>query len=189
MRDRQPGTIGQREFETAFGACVIAWSAQGVTRLLLPGPEAARERPSPAFADAARDSDPTPAAIEDAIVALQRFFAGRAIDFGDVDVDLSGVSPFHRRAYEAARALAWGQCTSYGAMARQLGAPGAARAVGQAMARNRVPIIIPCHRVLAGGGRIGGFSAPGGAVTKQRLLALEGHQEPSPQFALGLTDG
>ena len=176
----------RREFETAFGTCVIAWNGRGVTRLFLPGPDAARARPSPGFADETRGSEEIPESIQRSIVALQDYFAGRAIEFTDVAVDLSATSPFHRRAYDAARALAWGQRTSYGDLARHLGSPGAARAVGQAMARNRVPIIIPCHRVLAGGGRIGGFSAPGGAVTKQRLLELEGHNEPAAQLPLGL---
>jgi methylated-DNA-[protein]-cysteine S-methyltransferase len=91
-----------------------------------------------------------------------------------VALDLTGVSPFHAQVYDAARAIAWGQTASYGELARRVGAPGAARAVGQAMGRNPVPIIIPCHRVLASGHKLGGFSAFGGAGTKQRLLALEG---------------
>src|SRR4029453_16269598 len=80
----------------------------------------------------------------------------------------------HRKIYDAARLLDWGQTATDGELARQAGSPGAARAVGQAMGHNPVPIIIPCHRVLASGRKIGGFSAFGGALTKAHLLALEG---------------
>ena len=96
------------------------------------------------------------------------------IDFADVALDLGSVGDFQRRIYDATRALVWGQTATYGDLARQAGSPGAARAVGQAMGHNPVPIIVPCHRVLAAGRRIGGFSAYGGALTKERLLAMEG---------------
>ena len=89
-------------------------------------------------------------------------------------LDLTGVGDFHRRIYDLTRDVGWGETITYGELARRVGAPGAARAVGQAMGRNPIPIIIPCHRVLASGGKVGGFSAFGGAVTKTRLLALEG---------------
>ncbi len=100
--------------------------------------------------------------------------AGERIDFSGIALDLAGVGPFHRSIYEALCRVGWGETTTYGALARQAGDVGASRAVGQAMGRNPIPIIIPCHRVLASGGKPGGFSAFGGAVTKQRLLALEG---------------
>jgi methylated-DNA-[protein]-cysteine S-methyltransferase len=105
---------------------------------------------------------------------LGRYFDGERIDFAGVALDLVGIGPFQRAIYDAARALAWGQTATYGDLARQEGSPGAPRAVGQAMGHNPVPIIIPCHRVLAAGRKIGGFSAYGGALTKQRLLAMEG---------------
>ena len=82
--------------------------------------------------------------------------------------------PFYVEIYAAARRVGWGETATYGELARQAGAPGAARAVGQAMARNPVAVIIPCHRILASGNKVGGFSAFGGAVSKQRLLGLEG---------------
>ena len=99
---------------------------------------------------------------------------GRRVDFSQLELDLAGVSDFHRAIYDAARRIGWGETVTYGELAEQVGSPGAARAVGQAMGRNPIPVIIPCHRVLASGRKIGGFSAPGGAVTKTRLLALEG---------------
>src|SRR5207253_10705786 len=105
-------------------------------------------------------------------------------------LDLSGQDEFFRRIYAVTRKVGWGKTTTYGALAKELGAgPEAARDVGQAMARNPVPLIIPCHRVLAAGGKVGGFSAPGGAATKIRMLELEGvHVAPlqSAQQSLGL---
>ncbi|MBS0478359.1 MAG: MGMT family protein, partial [Proteobacteria bacterium] len=92
-----------------------------------------------------------------------------------VPIDLGEQSPFFARVYDAVRALGWGESTTYGAVAKQLGAgPEFARDVGQAMANNPIPLIVPCHRVLAAGGKVGGFSAPGGSVAKARMLALEG---------------
>jgi methylated-DNA-[protein]-cysteine S-methyltransferase len=104
---------------------------------------------------------------------LQRYFAGEEVNFSDVAVDLSGLSDFQQKLYQLLRGVGWGQTTTYGELARALGCPDA-RDVGQAMGKNPVPIIVPCHRVLAAGSKIGGFSAPGGAVTKEKLLALEG---------------
>jgi methylated-DNA-[protein]-cysteine S-methyltransferase len=88
-------------------------------------------------------------------------------------VDLTGVPPFEQRVYALLREVGPGATITYGELAERAGSPGAARAVGAAMGRNPVPVIIPCHRVLAGGGRSGGFSAPGGVSTKFRLLEIE----------------
>ncbi len=87
---------------------------------------------------------------------------------------MDGVPEFHRRVYEAARAIPPGNTLSYGDIAKRAGVPGAARAVGQALGRNPFPIVVPCHRVLAAGGKIGGFSAQGGVETKRRMLEIEG---------------
>jgi methylated-DNA-[protein]-cysteine S-methyltransferase len=101
---------------------------------------------------------------------------GEPVDFSAVPVDFSVLDPFRRALYETMRSLAWGETTTYGELARQVGLTNweGAREVGEAMGRNPVPVVIPCHRVLAAGGKIGGFSAPGGAKTKAKLLALEG---------------
>src|SRR6266568_1344121 len=162
-----------RLFDTAIGPCGVAWSERGLTRLQLPeaGPSATEKRLRKHAASASRDA---PAEIEQTIAKLQRYLTGGRLDFSSVAVDLTGIGPFQRRVYEAARSVRWGQTASYGELARQAGSPEAARAVGQALSRNPVPIIIPCHRILAKGHRIGGFSAHGGTVTKERLLALEG---------------
>jgi methylated-DNA-[protein]-cysteine S-methyltransferase len=95
------------------------------------------------------------------------------VDFIDIALDFAGIGDFEARAYIALRQTGWGEATSYGALAKVLGEPGAARAVGAAMGRNPWPLIVPCHRVLAASGRIGGFSAPGGTGTKRRMLQLE----------------
>jgi methylated-DNA-[protein]-cysteine S-methyltransferase len=160
-------------FDTAIGTCGVAWSRLGVTRLQLP--EADRSATEKRLgARSTRAGHAMPAEIDQLIADMQGYMSGRKISFDSVAIDLGDVEPFRRKVYEAARALLWGQTVSYGELARRTGSPGTARAVGQALARNPVPIIIPCHRVLAKGRRIGGFSAPGGTVTKERLLALEG---------------
>ena len=122
---------------------------------------------------AAGEATPPPEVqgVIDRIVALLR---GEASDLSSIPLDMDQVPAFHRRVYEAARAIPPGMTLSYGDIAARAGAPGAARAVGQALGRNPFPIVVPCHRVLAAGGKIGGFSAQGGIATKRRMLAIEG---------------
>ena len=110
---------------------------------------------------------------ENLIEQLQRFAAGEPTDFDDVTIDLSGRTLFQRKVLQACRAIPWGTTRTYGELAEEAGYPGAARAVGSVMSKNRIPLIIPCHRVLAACG-LGGFSAPRGVQLKRRLLALEG---------------
>jgi methylated-DNA-[protein]-cysteine S-methyltransferase len=177
-------------FETAAGFCGIAWSAAGITRFQLPARTAqATEYNLLRRLPGAQPGVPTPE-VGEAVAAAQRYFAGEQIDFSRFQVDLGEQDAFFRRIYAAARRLGWGQTTTYGSLAKELGAgPEAARDVGQAMARNPVPLIIPCHRVLAAGGKVGGFSAPGGSVAKANMLRLEGvHVAPPPpvQPSLGL---
>ncbi len=170
-----PGSQCYNIFETAGGFCGIAWNDAGITRFQLPmrgaaATEHALRRRVPAAVAA-----PPPEAISRVINAAIRYYAGEAIDFSAVAVDLGEQSEFFRQIYAAVRRIGWGQATTYGAVAKALGGgPGTARDVGQAMARNPVPLIIPCHRVLAAGGKIGGFSAPGGTEAKQHMLTLEG---------------
>jgi methylated-DNA-[protein]-cysteine S-methyltransferase len=177
-------------FETAAGFCAIAWSSAGVTRFHLPTSTAdATERSLRRRSPDAIAGTPS-AEVTAVIAAAKRYFAGEKVDFSDVTLDLDVHDEFFNRIYSAARRLGWGQTTTYGTLAKELGAgPEAARDVGQAMAKNPVPLIIPCHRVLAAGGKLGGFSAPGGSSTKQRMLELEGVrlQPPPPaQQTLGL---
>lgn len=169
-------------FETSKGLCGLAWNDGGITCFRLPGLSAeATERALRRRLPAARPGDATPAVAE-VIAAVRRYFEGNPTEFSSLAVDLTTQTPLARRIYEAARLLCWGQTTTYGALAKQLGGgPELARDVGQAMASNPVPLIIPCHRVLAAGGKIGGFSAPGGATAKLHMLELEGVQVAPPK--------
>lgn len=114
-----------------------------------------------------------PPAIVDLARRLTAFAAGESVDFDDVRIDQRHLTPFGRRIQQACRRIPRGETRSYGELAAAAGSAGAARAVGQAMARNRYPLVVPCHRVLASGGGIGGFSSPQGLAMKRRLLALE----------------
>src|SRR5882762_6155619 len=167
-------------FKTAGGFCGIAWNNVGITRFQLPTKSAvAAERTLLRRVPDAERGAPIPEVVE-AVAAVKRYFEGEETDFSRFKLDLGEQDPFFERVYAAARRVAWGHTTSYGALANELGAgPEAARDVGQAMARNPVALIIPCHRVLAAGGKIGGFSAPGGSAAKIRMLELERiHVEP-----------
>jgi methylated-DNA-[protein]-cysteine S-methyltransferase len=168
--------------DTAIGTMGLAWTEAGVARFSLPSsdPESTRRRME-------RDADlaePDPA-LADRIVA---YGEGDRIEFDDVPLDLTGEPDFHRQVYDDILKLKWGETTTYGDIARRLGDLTLARAVGQALGRNPVPLIVPCHRVLAAGNKQGGFSAPGGVTSKLRMLALEGvtvGPSPSPQMAFG----
>ena len=112
--------------------------------------------------------------IEQLVDELERFAAGEPVDFSHVALDESHLTSFGRRIVAACRRIPYGQTRSYGQLAAVCGSSAAARAVGQVMAKNRFPLVVPCHRVLGAGGTIGGFSAPDGLTMKRRLLALEG---------------
>lgn len=162
-------------FETAYGHAALAWNEQGVTRFRLPAPTSEETRRSllRGLPDSLETAPLGRAAAP--IEAIQRYFKGERTDFTDVPLDLGRQNPLFARIYDLVRRLGYGETTTYGALARALGeGPEVARDVGQAMARNPIPLIVPCHRVLAAGGRIGGFSAPGGADAKARMLAMEG---------------
>src|SRR5580692_5980405 len=162
-------------FETAMGFCAIAWSDAGVARFQLPTKSAeAAERLVRRRAPSAEPGAPAEDVLA-VIEAAKRYFAGEEMDFSGVRVDLAGQDAFFAQIYDALRRVGWGRTTTYGALAKEVGAGReAARDVGEAMATNPAPLIIPCHRVLAAGGKIGGFSAPGGSRTKARMLELEG---------------
>jgi methylated-DNA-[protein]-cysteine S-methyltransferase len=160
-------------FETPIGPCAIVWGLRGIVGCSLPEPDTARTR--------ARVRQRYPEAVEafpppeirkviDAVCALLR---GEPRDLSDVAIDLD-VPEFDRRVYEIARTIRPGETLTYGEIAARLGDPLAARDVGQALGRNPCPILVPCHRVRAAGGKLGGFSARGGAATKLRLLEIEG---------------
>lgn len=160
-------------FDTAIGRCGVAWGERGIVGVQLPeaGELETRERMLLRFPNAAESAPPL--ALKRALDRIAALLEGRRSDLSAIALDMDGVPPFHRRVYELARTIPPGKTLSYGAIAAQLGAPRAARAVGQALGHNPFPIIVPCHRVLAAGGKIGGFSAHGGAETKRRMLAIE----------------
>ncbi|MPY93116.1 MAG: methylated-DNA--[protein]-cysteine S-methyltransferase [Acidimicrobiia bacterium] len=168
------GTLGCTLFETAVGRCGIAWGPRGLTGIQLPerheGATRARLRRS---CPGARPAEP-PADVRRAIDAMVALLGGERRDLREVPLDMDGVPAFHRQVYEVTRSIPPGETLTYGEVASRLGEPGAARAVGQALGRNPFPIVVPCHRVVAAGGKLGGFSAEGGATTKRRMLAIEG---------------
>jgi methylated-DNA-[protein]-cysteine S-methyltransferase len=167
--------VSYRLFETAIGSCAIAWSDRGVTSVWLPEPSdhQTRARVTRRFPRSI-ESTPPPF-VSHAIDGIVALLAGEARDLTDVQLDFEDTVPeFHRRVYDVTRTIKPGTTLSYGEVAARVGEPGAARAVGQALGRNPIPIIVPCHRVLAAQGGTGGFSAPGGTATKLQLLAIEG---------------
>jgi O-6-methylguanine DNA methyltransferase len=165
-------------FETPLGPCAIAWSegenSAAVTFLQLPEATTKRTEVRIARNAGAPAASAPPPRIAEVIRKVSQHLQGDVQDFRDVAVDLDGAGSFARQVYEAARLIPAGQTTTYGELARALSRPAAARAVGQALGKNPVALIIPCHRVLAAGGRPGGFSAHGGLATKARLLEIEG---------------
>jgi methylated-DNA-[protein]-cysteine S-methyltransferase len=118
-------------------------------------------------------TESAPRWIEELAAKLRQFAEGRPVEFAGVALALDRLSPFARRVVEACRRIPWGQVRTYGQLAAVCGSPGAARAVGSVMAKNRFPLIVPCHRVLAAGGELGGYSAPAGLAMKRRLLEME----------------
>ena len=170
-------TLGYALFPTAIGHCGIAWGTHGLTGVQLPEQDeaATRTRMAKRFPGCAESTAP-PQDAQKAIDALVALLAGtpqHPIDLSDIVLDMDGVPPFHQRVYALARQLPPGETTTYGDMARQLGEPGAARAVGQALGSNPFAPVVPCHRILAAGSGSGGFSANGGVSTKLRMLLIE----------------
>ena len=172
-------------FETAGGYCGIAWSDAGISRFQLP--TASHEATERLLLRKLPDGAPAtpPAHIAATIADVKRYFAGEAVDFAEVPVDLDGQSDLFRDIYAALRQVGRGRTTTYGELAKAVGAQGweAARDVGQAMGKNPIALIIPCHRCLAAGGKIGGFSAPGGEFSKLKMLELEGVHIGAPKAA------
>lgn len=161
-------------FDTTIGACAIIWAEHGVLGVYLPEADApaTRARLTRRYREAVETPPPhdVQAAI-DAIVALLR--GKRDDDLQSITLDLGRIPEFNRRVYAIARTIPPGQTRTYGEIAAELGDASLARAVGQALGANPFPIVVPCHRVMAAGGRAGGFSAPGGLTTKLKLLEIE----------------
>ena len=173
-----------RLFETAHGVAAVAWDVGGIVSFRLPASSGGATEHALLRRLPNAIPDEPPPEVAATIAAALRYFDGEKMDFSDAQVDLGAQQPFFAQVYEAVRRLGWGQTTTYGAVARELGAgPEAARDVGQAMASNPIPLIIPCHRVLAAGGKVGGFSAPGGSASKLKMLAIEGIDLSPPEPA------
>ena len=181
MQDRPPGqTAFYTLFETPIGLCGLAWNERGVVGFQLPEDDtlAMRNRMAKRFPGICESPPPQP--IQSVIRDVTALLQGDARDLSTVPVDMDGVPDFDRRVYELARSIPPGRVLTYGEIASRLGIDNA-RAVGQALGRNPLAVIVPCHRVVAADGKLGGFSANGGATTKRRLLAIEGaRRDESP---------
>ncbi|WP_457935942.1 methylated-DNA--[protein]-cysteine S-methyltransferase [Mesorhizobium sp. 10J20-29] len=173
-----PSRTGQEILETPLGFIGLAWTGQGLRRLCLPDTSRAvvERRLS------RHDTDTMPVGtahvgpewLEELMRGICSYANGENTDFADVPLDLAGIDAFRVAVYAAARKLRFGETVTYGELAARAGHPGLARETGAALGSNPVPLVVPCHRILAAGGKIGGFSAPGGAASKARMLALEG---------------
>ncbi|MEV6770545.1 methylated-DNA--[protein]-cysteine S-methyltransferase [Nocardia sp. NPDC051030] len=171
-------------FDTAIGTCAIAWGASGVFRFALPDgdPESTRAYILRRHRTVdIREADPTPE-IAEVITRIRAHLNGDLDDLQWIPLDMAALNDFDRAVYAVTRAIAPGHTLNYGAVANRIGAPHGAQAVGQSLGRNPIPLIVPCHRVLAADNALTGFSAPGGLTTKQRLLEIErtpGFGEPT----------
>ena len=167
---------GHALFDSAIGTCGIAWGPGGIVAVQLPEVDAAATQVRllrGLLVPCANFADPPPT-VRNAIDGVQALLTGHSLDLREVPLDMSRISPFHQQVYALARAIAPGTTRTYGELAEQLGGKGLSRAVGQALGLNPFAPVVPCHRVLAAGGKAGGFSAGGGAATKLRMLEIEG---------------
>jgi methylated-DNA-[protein]-cysteine S-methyltransferase len=167
-------------FATAIGCCGIVWSERGIVGMQLPerNERATRSRIIRRF-PAAREATP-PAHVRRTIEDVVALLGGERRDLSEATLDSGAVPDFRRRVYDIARTIPAGRTMSYGELAERLGDRNLARDVGEALGQNPFPIIVPCHRVTAAGGKTGGFSAPGGIRTKLRLLSIERAQPGGP---------
>ncbi|MBE7368255.1 methylated-DNA--[protein]-cysteine S-methyltransferase [Ramlibacter pallidus] len=160
-------------FDTAIGACGIAWTDDALAAVQLPETTRTGTRDRMLrHCGAVPETEPPPF-VQAAIARIRALLEGARDDLADVPLELEGVPEFHRKVYAVARSIPPGEVLTYGEVAKRLGEPGASRAVGQALGHNPFAPVVPCHRVLAAGGRPGGFSAEGGAHTKLRMLEIE----------------
>jgi methylated-DNA-[protein]-cysteine S-methyltransferase len=161
-------------FETAIGPCGLVWSKRGIVGVQLPehSSDKTRARIRERF-EGTLESEPV-ATVQRVITETTALLDGRDDELAAIVLDFDTIPAFSRRVYERTRRIPKGATLCYGDVARSLGSPHAARAVGQALGRNPWPLIVPCHRVIAANGKLTGFSAPGGLATKRRLLAIEG---------------
>jgi methylated-DNA-[protein]-cysteine S-methyltransferase len=169
-------------FDTAIGRCGLAWSNRGILALQLPErSEAATLTRLLRHCPTAEESEP-PKALQHVIDDIVALMQGEKRTLRSAQLDASRIAPFNARVYDATRAIAPGATRTYGEIARAIGDPDSARAVGQALGRNPFAIIVPCHRVVGADGRLTGFSANGGIRTKLRMLRIEGWRQNEPSL-------
>jgi len=175
---------GHALFDTAIGRCGVVWGERGILAIQLPEANEAATRRRLLRRCPDTPAAPPPPGVQRAIDGIAACLRGEPSDLSAVALDMGRVPTFERRVYEVARTIPPGATLSYGEVAARLGAPEAAREVGRALGQNPFAIIVPCHRVVAAGGKLGGFSAGGGVATKLKLLALEGApvNPPLPLF-------
>jgi len=166
-------------FDTPIGKCGIAWTTNNrnnvsVTAFQLPESTERLTESRIAQRSGAISASKPPPKVQAMIKRIGLHLQGQPQDFSDIDLDMQDLPQFSRKVYQAARKIRAGQTRTYGDIAKAVGRPGAARAVGQALGRNPIALLVPCHRVLAANGKPGGFSAHGGCDTKFKLLTLEG---------------
>lgn len=170
--------MGNRvKFDSPVGACEVEWTDYGVCRFRLPDLSARGSIRAPRNWDSPAEA---PTEITLLIDAVRSLLSGEPSDLSSTRLDLRNVSDFNKRVYTEALRIPRGRTMSYGKLATAIGANGAAQAVGRALGENPIPLIIPCHRILAADGAMHGFSAPGGTASKRRLLEIEGAIEPEP---------
>lgn len=161
-------------FDTAIGRCAILWRDERLAGVLLPAADDdAMRRAINRRNGNAKESPPTDL-VRGVIEKIRRLCAGQPVAFDGAPLDRDGIEPLADKVYDILLRVPFGETTTYGAIAEELGDRALARAVGSALGANPFPIIIPCHRVVAAGGKMGGFSAPGGRDAKRRLLEIEG---------------
>lgn len=162
-------------FDTPIGRCGVSWGERGILGVQLPQPNDAQTR-TRLFQRSGGELPETspPAEVERAIHDMTALLAGEKVELSDIALDMSQVPEFNRGVYEIARTIPPGATLTYGDIAKRLGGVELSRDVGQALGQNPFPIVVPCHRVLAAGGKPGGFSANGGVKTKLKMLEIEG---------------
>jgi methylated-DNA-[protein]-cysteine S-methyltransferase len=166
-------------FETSLGWMAVAWTERGLARFTMGHPSA--QAALVAAGGRAVSSAEAPQMVCEVVDRLQAYAAGQPVTFDDLKLDLSHLTAFQQRIVQHCRKIPRGKTLSYGELAAKAGSPGAARAVGSVMAKNRFPIVVPCHRVVGSGGGLGGFSAPEGLTLKTRMLQLEGCEVKQPR--------